>query len=562
MYEIYFLWSHMMKKRFILTTFIFCLFVLTSLLSSFTQQEGPLTRAEASEFKATSLYTDVMEFIQKLQKKSLRLRMETLGISAEGRKIPLLLIGNPVPSSPQDLDYDDRMVVYIQANIHAGEVEGKEASLMLARDLALSDNPPYLDKIVLLIAPIFNPDGNEKISQDNRRNQVGPEEGVGVRPNGLDLDLNRDGMKLESPEVRGLVQNVMLRWDPAVLLDSHTHNGSYHEEVVTWVWSLNPNGDTSLIRYMSDVVRPEINRILKEKYDTLCIPHGDFMDFREPEKGWRPLEPQPRYLSNYFGLRNRLGILNENYPYADFKSRVMGAYHLFHALLDFCHSNKDEIMGLIHSADQRTIQRGLRPGDEDLFGVDFDVRPIKDKITVHGYVMEPYKTESGRMRIRRTEKTQIYTMPFFADFFATRSVRLPFGYLIPIPVPEVESKLLEHGITVERLTQSARLKVEAFHVTELKGQERPYQGHRLDSVKGDYSEEEMDFPAGTLFIPLAQPLANVASYLLEPESDDGFLVWNFFDRYLVPQWGRGEQVYPVYKLLRPAELVKEVVEKD
>jgi len=475
-----------MKKRSVLNLFMLCLLFLTTNLIASGQQERPLTKAEATEFKATTLYADVMDFIQKLQQMSLHLRMETLGISAEGRKIPLLIIGNPVPSSPQDLVYDDRLVVYIQANIHAGEVEGKEAALMLARDLTLSDEPDYLDKIVLLIAPIFNPDGNEKISPDNRRNQVGPEQGVGVRTNGLDLDLNRDGMKLESPEVLGLVQNVMLSWDPAVLLDSHTHNGSYHEEVVTWVWSLNPNGDNSLIRYMSDIVRPEIDRILKDKYDTLCIPHGDFMDFREPEKGWRPLGPQPRYLSNYFGLRNRLGILNENYPYADFKSRVKGAHHLFHALLEFCYSNKEEIMKLIHEADQRTVQRGLKPSAEDLFGVEYDVRPIKDKITVHGYEMEPYKTESGRMRLRRTEKTQLYTMPFFAEYFAKRSVRLPFGYLIPIPVPEAEAKLRQHGIAVERLTQSIRLKVEAFRVTELKGEERPYQGHRLNSVKGEY----------------------------------------------------------------------------
>lgn len=551
-----------MKKRSILSALISFLFVLTALSGPPVQQEGPLTKAEATEFKATSLYADVMDFIQKLQRMSLHLRVETLGISTEGRKIPLLIVGNPVPSSPQDLAYDDRMVVYIQANIHAGEVEGKEAALMLARDLALSDNPSYLDEIILLIAPIFNPDGNEKISPDNRRNQAGPEQGVGVRTNGQNLDLNRDGMKLESPEVLGLVQNVMHRWDPAVLLDSHTHNGSYHEEVVTWVWSLNPNGDASLIRYMSDIVRPEINRILEEKYDTLCIPHGDFMDFRDPEKGWRPLGPQPRYLSNYFGLRNRLGILNENYPYADFKSRVMGAYHLFHALLEYCHSRKEEIVKLIHEADQRTVQRGFNPGLADQFGVEYDVRPIKDKITVHGYVMEPYKTEEGRMRIRRTEKTRIYTMPFFAEFFPMRSVRLPFGYLIPIPVPEVEEKLLQHGITVEKLTESARLNVEAFRVTELKGEERPYQGHRLNSVKGEYFEEEKEFPAGTLFIPLAQPLANVAAYLLEPESDDGFLVWNFFDRYLVPQWGRGEQVYPVYKLLQSTSLAKEVVKKN
>jgi hypothetical protein len=548
-----------MKKRFISIALFFSLVMVTSHYSSSAQQEKPLTKAEASDYRATSMYADVVDFVQKLQKQSLRMRVETLGISAEGRKIPLLVFGKPVPSSPQDMVYDDRMVVYIQANIHAGEVEGKEAALMLARDLALNDHPPYLDEIVVLIVPIFNPDGNEKINPNNRRNQVGPEQGVGIRTNGLGLDLNRDGMKLESPEVLGLVQNVMLRWDPAVLLDSHTHNGSYHEEVVTWVWSLNPNGDTALIRYMSDQVRPGINKILKEKYDTLCIPHGDFMDFREPEKGWRPLGPQPRYLSNYFGLRNRLGILNENYPYADFKTRVIGAYHLFHALLEYCHGHKQEIMSLIQEADQKTVKSALDPAAEGQFAVEYDVRPIKDKITVHGYVMEEYKTESGRRRVRRTEKKQMYTMPFFAEFFAKRSIKLPFGYLIPVPVPEVEAKLRQHGITVEKLTQPVTLTVESFKVAELKGQERPYQGHRLNRVKGEYSEEEKEFPTGTLFIPMSQPLGKVVAYLLEPESDDGLLVWNFFDRNLVPQWGRGQQVYPVYKLLKATPLVKEVV---
>jgi hypothetical protein len=105
------------------------------------------------------------------------------------------------------------------------------------------------------------------------------------------------------------------------------------------------------------------------------------------------------------------------------------------------------------------------------------------------------------------------------------------------------------------------LAVESFKVTELIGQERPYQGHRLNRVKGEYTKEEKEFPAGTFYIPLSQPLGKLAAYLLEPESDDGLLVWNFFDRHLVPQWGRGQQVYPVYKLLQPTPLIKEVVRK-
>jgi hypothetical protein len=131
--------------------------------------------------------------------------------------------------------------------------------------------------------------------------------------------------------------------------------------------------------------------------------------------------------------------------------------------------------------------------------------------------------------------------------------------LIPIPVPEVEAKLRQHGITIERLLEPVKLTVESFLVEEVKPAARLYQGHYMNSIKGKYAVEEKEFPVGTLYIPTAQPLANVAVYLLEPESDDGLVVWNFFDRYLTTQWSRNPQTYPVYRLLQPVSLVKEPV---
>ncbi|MBD3413684.1 MAG: hypothetical protein GF421_04530 [Candidatus Aminicenantes bacterium] len=548
-------------KKILIGLFVLCVLTSGNNLLVCAEQDKPLTVPEKTAYTETSRYQDVIKFIGQLQERSSLIRMEFLGTSTEGRDIPLLVIGDPVPSSPLDLNYDERMKIYFQANIHAGEVEGKEAMLMLARDLVLSEDPLYLDELVILLAPIFNPDGNEKISMNNRRNQIGPEKGVGVRYNGQNLDLNRDGLKLESPEVRGLVQNVMIRWDPAFVLDSHTHNGSYHEEVVTYVWSVNPNGDPSLIDFMSGTFMPEVNQILKDKYDTLSIPHGDFMSIKEPEKGWRTLGPQPRYISNYIGLRNRLGLLNENYPYADFKTRVLSCHKLFHSILEFCHEHKEQMVRLIRSADKRTVQRGHHPGEDDVFITEYELNPIDQKITVHGYEMEVIETDRGWQRARKTDKKRTYTMPFYADYDAKSSVRLPYGYLIPLPIPEVKENLLWHGITVEKIKKPVRLKVETFVIQELKSMQRPYQGHHLNSVEGEYVTKEMEFPEGTLFVPLAQPLANVVSSLLEPESDDGLLVWNFFDRYIVPQWGRGTQVYPVYKLMKPAYLAKVALEK-
>lgn len=546
------------KRQPILSLFLMFFLFSGRGVSPAATEETLLTVAEASGFSETSRYDDVLRLIRELQRRSPLVRVETLCVSTEGRAVPLLVIGRPAPASPQALRYDERLVVYIQANIHAGEVEGKEASLMLAREILLEKNHPYLDQLVILIAPIFNADGNEKISPSNRRGQAGPEKGVGVRHNGQNLDLNRDSTKLESPELQGLVKNVLMRWDPALLVDCHTTNGSYHEEPVTYSWPLNPNGDTALIAFQREKMLPRISEILEKKYNTLSIPYGNF-DYRNIESGWQTFSPQPRFVTNYMGLRNRLAILNENYSYADFRTRVLGCYHFLLAILDYCTENSGEIKALAAEADRMAVERGHQPKDSDTFGVEFDVRPLKEKVTIRSWEMEIIPREGSWPQVKRTDRKKTYVLPYMADFVPGRSVRFPFGYLIEPADPEIQEKLLQHGLLVEKLIEPVKLDVESFQVKELKAAERLYQGHYMNTVKGEYVTEEKEFPAGTLFVSTAQPLANVAACLLEPESDDGLFVWNFFDRYLVPQWGRAPQTCPVYRVLKPVNLVKERV---
>jgi len=526
---------------------------------------GPRTTAEATDYAATSTYADVLAFVRDLQKLSPLVRVETMATSTEGRAIPLLVIGKPVPDDPLAVRYDKRVVVYFQANIHAGEVEGKEATLMLARDIVLDPKLPYLDKIVLLIAPIFNADGNDKMDPANRRGQVGPERGSGVRQNGQNLDLNRDAMKLESPEMRGLVRNVLGRWDPLLLVDCHTTDGSFHQEPVTYSWPLCPDGDPAVLQYARDKMLPAVGAALQKKYGTLSVPYGDPMDFRDMEKGWQTFGHEPRYMTNYVGLRDRLSVLIENYNYADFRTRVAGNYHMLQALLDYCWANAVELQRLVADADARTVQRGLAPSEADTFGVDIEVRPLPGKVTILGYEMEAPNPAAGGgggpfPRMRPTDRKKTYVVPYYADFVAKRTVRLPYAYLIPLAATDVPDKLRQHGIAVERLTAPATFETEAFRITEIKGAERLYQGHRTDTVKGEYAVEKREFPSGTFLVRTAQPLGRLAAYLLEPESDDGLLVWNFFDRDIVSQWGRGAQTYPVYKLYTPQNLASEIID--
>jgi hypothetical protein len=512
-----------------------------------------LTVAESSEFARTSLHDDVMVFVRQLQKRSNHIRVETLCKSAEGRDVPLLILGNPVPASVAQLKHDDRLVVYIQANIHAGEVEGKEAVQMLARDMLLGDKQTFLEGLIVLITPIFNSDGNEKLGH-NRRDK-GPEL-AGVRHNGLMLDLNRDGIKLESSEVRAMVSTILNQWDPALFVDCHTTNGSYHDEPVTYAWPLNPNGDQDIIRFMRDNMMPWVDQDLEQSYKTLSIPYGNFVDPHQPEKGWVSSDPQCRYLTNYVGLRNRLSILLENYSYADFETRVWGNYHFLLSVLQYCQENRRSIQTLLAEADHRVVLKGLNPAQAGSFGMDYERKALDRTVDILGYEHEPYTDAEGRKRVRKTDTKKVYTCPLLYDWILTRTVQRPSGYFIAVNDPWVIDTLKHHGILVERLTESVKLIVESFTPETLGSHESLFQGHRMNRLEGRYEAKEMPCPKGTVFVSTAQPLGNLVVYLLEPECDDGLFAWNFFDRYLVKQWQRRLPTVPVHRLMHPVHLVK------
>ncbi len=534
--------------------FLIICVILISVAGKDYGQAGFQTVAEKSGFKSTSDYHDVMAFIDQLKKSSRFIREETLAVTTEGRDVPLLIIGNPLPKSPQDLVNDKRVVIYIQANIHAGEVEGKEASLMYARDLLMEKDPGILRNVVLLICPLFNADGNEKISPANRTYQNGPINGVGVRYNGQFLDLNRDAMKAESPEVQGVLKNVFNKWDPAVFMDCHTTDGSYHVEPTTFCWMVNPDGDNSLITYMREKMMPEMSKTLAGKYKTENCFYGEFIDMMDPEKGWIFDASEPRYMTNYAGIRNRLGILNENYVYADFKSRVMGCYYLIHSLIEYSSDHKSEIENMLKDVDKRTIARGADPSPADSFAVEYNVRPSDEKVTIRTYEAELISDSNGRKSYKKTDRQKDVTVPYLIDYYPTKNVRFPYAYLITTSDPAITGLLNTHGIKLEKLSADAEIEVQQFQISSLTGSAKLNQGHHTNTIDGSFINSKIDFPAGTIVVRTAQKLGNLVAYLLEPQSNDGLVYWNFLDRYLVPQWGPGYNPCPIYKVLEKTHL--------
>src|SRR3989442_1119476 len=484
-------------------------------------QELPKTLAESSNYQLTSRYEDVMAFVSAIQRADPDIRIEIFATTSEGRALPLVIAGPPGVVDPRTAHATGLPVVFIMANIHAGEVEGKEAAQMLLRDL-VSTSSKLRGAMTVLIAPIYNADGNEKISTEHRKTQNGPPEGVGVRENGQGLDLNRDYMKLESPEARGLIANVLHRWDPLLTIDLHTTNGSYHGYALTYSPTLNPDAPQEVIDFERETLLPHIRERMKSRFGKETYLYGNFVDQLNPEKGWYTFDSRPRFGNNYVGLRNRFTILSEAYSYIDFRARVEVTYQFLHEILDAVTKYGRKMMKLADRADAQARRGKLRK-----LGVRFEIRPWRDAEILWERAVpaeagagapDPW-TEKGS--IKRTGQIVPVKMSDYGVFAATERSSVPYAYLIDPAATEAIRNLLLHGIIIESLHAETTLQVEQFAIKDVERSERAFQEHHETTLTGKWKERRETFPAGTYLVRMNQPLARLAFYLLEPRSDDG-----------------------------------------
>ncbi len=522
-------------------------------------QALPLTQAERSGYKQTTLYAQVLAFLDTLQMRSPLLRVEVMAVSHEGRPIPLAIAGPSPCLSPEQARVQGLPVVFIMANIHAGEVEGKEASLMLLRDMLVGDLSGLLDTQVVLVAPIYNADGNERISTGNRTSQRGPAGGVGVRANGQNLDLNRDFIKLESPENQGLVANVLQRWDPVLVVDCHTTNGSPHRHEVTYAVPHNPNTNSEIVRYLRAEMLPQVTRRLRQVHGVQSVPYGNFVDQAHPEKGWESFGSEGRYSTNYIGLRNRFAILDENYAYADFATRVRACRAFLESILWYTARHGAQMRAIVNAVDRWTVARGLAPDSTYRLVTQCKVEALAEPIEVLSYELMQETDSQGRTRTRPSDKLCTYRVPYLGQYVATRSEPLPAAYLFAAQLQEVAEKLRQHGVVVERLAQPCTLSVRSFRVEKVEASSRPYQGHFPVRLAGSWHVKQKVFAAGDFLVDVAQPLGPLIGYLLEPQSEDGLATWNFFDRHLYAhEWAREPAAFPVTKAMQRPKVARRI----
>ncbi|MBN2489943.1 MAG: peptidase M14 [Planctomycetes bacterium] len=511
--------------------------VLWLLLGSAALAQAPLTRAEQTDFRETSRHADVIAFLEAVVAGQDRMELSSLGRTGEEREIPLVIVAPPGLRDPARAHAAGRMVVYVQANIHAGEVDGKEAVLMWLREAAGGAHDALLAHLVLLVVPNFNADGNEPISTRNRPHQDGPEGGVGQRANAGNLDLNRDAMKAEAPETRAALA-LGARWDPDLFLDLHTTNGSKHRYALTFSSSVHPNADRTVQDFADRVLLPEVFAALRPRYDTFY--YGDFLDDRDPEKGWGTFAWEGRYATNYWGLRNRFSVLLESYAYCDFRTRIDVTRRALSAVLAAAAKHRDRMRALVAAADER-----LAAGEWKEMGVAFERTAWAGTWTVAGF--EVTEESLGRRRPVAEDRPRDYECRLFLRFEPTASVPVPAGYLFGRGLGAVAEHLRRHGIRVYRLAHDGELEVEACRLEKLHRQERLYQGRTLQHAEVAVNREVRTFRAGDHWVPLSQPLGRLAAELLEPRGRDGLLAWGFLDALLFEQWRGTPKEIPIYR---------------
>jgi Zinc carboxypeptidase len=514
---------------------------------------GPRTRAERSDYTETTRHAEVLAFLDSLHALAPgTVSLGEAGRTSQGRVIPFAIASRPGVQTAEDARRTGRPIVYVQANIHAGEIEGKEALLALLRDLALDPKRNVLDSIVLIAVPIYNGDGNEKFASQsvNRTEQNGPEQ-VGERANAQGLDLNRDYIKAEAPETRASLA-MFARFDPDVFVDLHTTDGSFHGYALTYSPSLSPAA--ALGPWTRDSLLPELRRRVRERRHYETFDYGNFdsvyeeRDLTAPIKqGWYTYDHRPRFGTNYYGIRGGVSVLSEAFSHDPLERRVKSTYAFVAELLSLSAERGAEIRAR-RASDAGRLVRHAEPERVAVRG-RLTTAPYTGPVLVERIVHAADSTavqQPGVPRgLRRTGEITAQPMKVYDRFESALDAVLPAMYLLDSTQTAAVALLRLHGVRVDVIghilgdtdfggEREHLQAVESFVVDSASRATRAFQGHHELTLVGHVVRRRVAVPDGTYVVYTAQPLGRLAAWLLEPMSDDGFVTWNVFDAGLAP----------------------------
>jgi len=486
------------------------------------------TPAEAAQFKTTPDYAQTRAYLQRLAAAAPdKIRLMRFGVSPEGRDLMFVIAAANGEFTPQAARASGKQILMVQAGIHAGEIEGKDAGLMLLRDLSVNAKWPHLlDHSIVLYLPIFNVDGHENASPYNRINQNGPE-AMGFRATAQNLNLNRDYLKADAPEMRDWLA-LFQAWLPDFFVDVHTTDGADYRYDLTWYTEDWGTLDPAVLAWQNDALKGR-SFPLVEKRGHLLAPYLELKDHHDITKGIANFGSGPRFSTGYVALHNRAALLVETHMLKSYAVRVRATYDLLVEILAEFEAHPGALRKATSAADANTIAR--KPGTP--FPLVFNTSDKSEPFALKGVAFaQKHSDISGDVWTQYDPtKPQDFTIPFWRDLVVAKSVSLPAAYLVPAGWPQIIDKLRQHGVRFDTLPQAVTLNAQRDALAAPKWAEAPFEGRLMLTAFEAKNENvaNLTFPAGSVLVPLDQRGANVAVHLLEPSAPDSLLRWGFLN---------------------------------
>ena len=484
-----------------------------------------ITPAEQSDFQRTPRYDETMQWLQRLAATAPELKMISLGKSPEGRDLWMVVASKEKAFTPSALRATGKPIFLAQGGIHAGEIDGKDAGLMLLRDMTVRGvKRDLLDKANFLFVPIFNIDGHERFSAYTRINQRGPVES-GWRTNAHNLNLNRDYAKLDAPEMRAMIRAIN-EWNPDLYFDLHVTDGADYQYDITFGYTGKHGHSPASAAWLDDVLTPAVYRDLQAMGHIpgpLVFPVNG-QDFQQ---GIISFTAGPRFSNDYGDLRHLPTVLVENHSLKPYKQRVLGTYLLLESTMRTLAKNGAQLREAI------AADRNRRPEEIPLtWRVPQSPPRMIDLLAVESKTLFSNATNSNF--VQWTGKSVTLKVPYLQMNEAVLSARRPVAYWIPPAWNEVIDRLAIHGIEMEKITEGREVEVEMYRVKNHKLSNQPFEGHVTVTANPEVERRKQRFPVGAVRVSTDQPLAELATVLLEPNSPDSFFQWGFFLEILSP----------------------------
>lgn len=486
------------------------------------------TPAEASHFRTTPSYADTLTYLKRLVAAAPhKLRLETFGTTPEGRPMTVVIASGDGTFTPTAARAAHKPIVLVQAGIHPGEIEGKDAGLMLLRDFAVTGKrPDLLDHAVLVYIPVFNVDGHANASPYHRINQNGPEQ-QGFRGQSQYLNLNRDYVKADTPEMRAWLK-LWQKWLPDFLVDVHSTDGADYQYDLTWYTEDPHKFDAGVAAWQTaftDAVMPAY-----DKRGHLASIYLEFKNGRDPRKGIENFGSGPRFSTGYAALQNRPALLIETHMLKPYATRVRAVYDLVDLMLARINAQPAALLEVTRSADQAVIDRAKNP--QVRVPLTFKLSPDSTPFRLKGFAFTRTHSELSDSEWIHYDPTtpKTYTIPNLNTLLPDVSITPPAAYAVPAQWTDMIKRLDAHGIVYRRTTEPVTVTASAYQLDQPEWMAKPFEGHlMLTSFKSTAVQRTATLPPGSVIVPMNQRAANVAINLLEPQAPDSLLRWGYLN---------------------------------